>query len=196
MATEQPKSFWNQKKSLDEHVRDLACSRVLSRQKIGVASHFAANYFKKMYPTEDSAKYFELKDALAKMCACEKLMSLSLWTCDTLVLSEALKPIHDAGIEFPTELKMALLQRRLKDFGNVRATATVEDVRVILWMVTHWQKSGLENLEFDPFYPALSAIEGSHAEKADAMLSLHHRPLGGASLAARRGGRGSAQVDR
>ena len=108
---------------------------------------------------------------MAKMCACEKLMSLSLWTCDALVLNEALKPIHEAGIEFPTELKMSLLQRRLKDIGNVRATATVDDVRTILLMVTHWQKSGLEPLDFDSFHPALCAIEGSHVEKADAMLS-------------------------
>ena len=68
-----------------------------------------------------------------------------------MVLSEALKPIHEAGIEFPTELNMSLLQRRLKDIGNVRATATVEDVRAALWMVAPWQKTGLEALDFDPF---------------------------------------------
>ncbi len=70
-ATDQPKSFWNQKKSVDEHVRDLDCSRVLSKQKIGVASHFAASHLKKRDPTAGSAKYFELKDAWTTMCACE-----------------------------------------------------------------------------------------------------------------------------
>lgn len=144
----------------------------------------------------DTPMVSKLRNHVKRAAAAADMTAAKVAACRQGDLTTNARTLKDAGTEFPTSIKTALLNRRLKEMSADKSKL-VEDISDFMGAIvpvrkqaedktdgedkeeaeegdddaTHKKYEDMEGHEFDPEKPALAAVEGSDDELASIFLS-------------------------
>lgn len=137
-------------------IRLLGINSIWDGGKLGVFVRFARKFQEDH--KDDDVTWFVMKNHLDMVDAATAVMNCDIMKIARVDLDKYLKVLADGDGPWTTQIKLSLINRRVKDIGCLKINCKADDVTAILEVCSPWCPSGVQD-KFDPFRPMLYTVQ-------------------------------------
>ncbi|CAK0844200.1 unnamed protein product, partial [Prorocentrum cordatum] len=122
---------------------------------------------------ERTHEYFLIKEHMEKMDKVLAFAATDISTRPSADLQDDLKVINAIVGTWPTNIKDAIMARRISDLGEINDRSSDAAIKEMMLAIVPWKTSNCDgDVVFDPLNPSLSMMDGSQQEKANKFKKL------------------------